>query len=269
MKCGQPAPTPNPPAQPQSSPAQAQPASQSAVAPKAKKSGWGKVFAVIAGILLLLFVTAIAAALYGVHWLKNKVASFTGGGSSAQVKVENGNSCSLLSRDELQQVLGIAIEKNAEIVEQSDPGCAYYTNPQAFAQLQKMALEQARRDSEQASKQPGPKTDNPLELLKNTNQMEGVVKGLGLTQPDKEGRVFSFTVQHNVGPESWSAFRTTISIVPGFEDVPGVGDHAMMGSFGHAFYVLKGDNMVHLDLTYIPDAKTRGADIGRKIAAHL
>ncbi len=99
--------------------------------------------------------------------------------------------------------------------------------------------------------------------------MEGMVKGLGLTQPDKEGRVFSFTVERDFGRDHWSTFRNTISIVPGFEDVPDVGDHAMMGSFGHAFYVLKGDNMVHLELTYVPDAKTRGAEIGRKIAGHL
>jgi hypothetical protein len=227
--------------------------------------------AIVGGFLLLLFIAVIAAALYGVHWIKGKVASYTGGlgSSSAQVKVEKGNSCALLSKEELQQVLGVAVEKNAEIVEQSDPGCAYYTNPAAFAQLQKMAMEQARRDSEQASKQPAPKTDNPLELLKNTNQMEGVVKGFGLSQPDKEGRVFSFTVQRDFGRGNWSTFRNTISIVPGFEDVPDVGDHAMIGSFGHAFYVLKGDSMVHLELTYVPEAKTRGAEIGRKITAHL
>jgi hypothetical protein len=268
MKCGQPAATPKASTQPQTTPAQAQSASAPKAAAPVKKSHWGRALAIVGGILLLLFITAIAAALYGVHWIKNKVASYTGG-SSAQVKVENGNSCALLSRDELQQVLGITIEKNAEIVEQSDPGCAYYTNPQAFAELQKMALEQARRDSEQASKKPAPKTDNPLELLKDPNSLEGVVKGLSMTQPDKEGRVFSFTVQRNAGAGSWSAFRNTISIVPGFEDVPGVGDHAMMGSFGHAFYVLKGDSIVHLDLTYVPEAKTRGADIGRKIVSHL
>jgi len=271
MKCGQPAATPKASSQPQSSPAQAQSVPAPKAAAPAKKSHWGRALAIVGGILLLLFITAIAAALYGVHWIKNKVASYTGGlgSSTAQVKVEKGNSCALLSKEELQQVLGVAVQKNSEIVEQSDPGCAYYTNPEAFAQLQKIALEQARRDSEQASKKPAPKTDNPLELLKDPNSLEGVVKGLSMTQPDKEGRVFSFTVQRDFGRGNWSAFRNTISIVPGFEDVPDVGDHAMIGSFGHAFYVLKGDSMVHLELTYVPEAKTRGAEIGRKIAAHL
>ena len=43
----------------------------------------------------------------------------------------------------------------------------------------------------------------------------------------------------------------------------------MMGSFGHAFYVLKGDSMVHLELTYVPDARMRGAEIGKKIVSKL
>ena len=44
----------------------------------------------------------------------------------------------------------------------------------------------------------------------------------------------------------------------------------MMGSsFGHAIYVLKGDSVIHLELTYVPDARTRGGEIGRKIVSHL
>jgi len=283
MKCGQQVQAPNAPSPVQSQPApvqsqpappapvQSPPAAQTPPA-KPKGSGCGK-FLLIAGcILLLLVVLAVAGIFYGVHWAKNKITAVTGGmtgNSQSQVKVEQGTSCTLLSREELQQVLGVTIEKSSEIMEGSDPGCAYYTNPEAFAQLQKMAVEQARKQSEEASKHPAPKTDNPLELLKDPNQMEGMVKSLGLTQPDKDGKVFSFTVQRNAGSSDWSATRAATSAIPGFEDVPDVGDHAMMGSFGHTFYVLKGDSMIQMNTTYVPDARTRGADIGRKIVSHL
>jgi hypothetical protein len=63
--------------------------------------------------------------------------------------------------------------------------------------------------------------------------------------------------------------RLTESAVPGFEEVSGVGDHAMIGAFGHAFYVLKGSAMIHLDTTWVPDARARGADLGRKIMGNL
>jgi len=33
--------------------------------------------------------------------------------------------------------------------------------------------------------------------------------------------------------------------------------------------VLKGNSKITLELMYVPDARSRGADIGRKIASHL
>jgi hypothetical protein len=99
--------------------------------------------------------------------------------------------------------------------------------------------------------------------------MEGIVKGLGLTQPPEDGRAFSFTLQRNFDSSNWSAIRGTMSVVPGFEDVPDLGDHAMIGSFGHALYVVQGNTMIHLETTWVPEARTRGAAIARKIASRL
>lgn len=255
---------------PIASPATGQPVG---TATKGSGLGLGKVLAIVGGILLLLLVIGVGSAIYGVYWVKHKVAAYTSavtGAPSEPIKVvAKGDSCRLLSTTELQSVLGVAIEKSAEIVEDSAPGCAYYTNPEAFAQLQRMAAEQARRQTEEVNKRPGPKDDNLGALLKDANQMEGIVKTLGLTQPVKDGRVFSFTVQRDFGQDSWSGMRLTESAVPGFEEVSGVGDHAMIGAFGHAFYVLKGSAMIHLDTTWVPDARTRGADLGRKIMGNL
>jgi hypothetical protein len=264
------APAPPPPVQ-AAAPAAPQTAGQPAGA--AKGSGLGKALAIVGGVLLLLFVMGVGAAVYGVYWVKHKVTAYTSavtGGSSESIKVvAKGDSCRLLSTAELQQVLGVTVEKSAEIVEDSAPGCAYYTNPEAFTKLQRLAAEQARRQVDEVNKRPGPKDDNLGALLKDANQLEGVVKTLGLTQPAQDGRVFSFTVQRDFGPDKWSGMRLTESAVPGFEEVPGVGDHAMIGAFGHAFYLLKGDEMIYLEMTWVPDARTRGAEIGKKIMAKL
>jgi len=206
----------------------------------AKGSGLGKVLAIVGGIFLLLFVIGVGSAIYGAYWVKHKVTAYSSavtGRSSEPIKVlEKGDTCRLLSTAELQQVLGVTVEKSAEIMEDSAPGCAYYTNPQAFAQLQHMAAEQARRQTEEVNRRPGPKDDNLGALLKDTNQMEGIVKTLALTQPVEDGRVFAFTVQRGATPESWSGARLVQSAVPGFEEVSGIGDHAMIGAFVHAFY---------------------------------
>jgi hypothetical protein len=117
--------------------------------------------------------------------------------------------------------------------------------------------------------QPAPKTDNPLELLKHTREMEGIVKSLTLSQADKEGRVFAFSVEPEFGRENWGTLRTATALVPGFDEVSGVGDRAMVGAFGHAMYVLKGDTMINLETMYVPEARKRGAELGRAIASRL
>src|SRR5258708_9332658 len=180
------------------------------------------------------------------------------------------------STGEVERAMGVTVEPSAEIMDNGDPGCAYYTNPTAFAQLQKLAVEQARRDSEKVSHEPGAnaksgnaKNDDFIELMKHTREMEGIVKGLGLSQPDPSGRVFAFSVNRNFGSGNWWPLRTTLSAVPGFDEVNGVGDHAMIGSFGHAFYVLKGDSMFKLETMYLPEARTLGSDIAGKLISHL
>jgi hypothetical protein len=251
----------------------AQPASQ-VLAPPPKSSGGGKALLIVGGIVLVLVLGAFGAVLYGVHWVKHKVSSITGGaigGGSFGSEVSQGNMCKLLSTGDLQQMIGVTVERSAEIMDNGDPGCAYYTNPAAFAELQKLAIAQAKRDSEKASQYPDVKNskgDNPLELLKHTQEMEGIVKGFGLSAPDPTGRVFSFSMNNKFGSENWGPLRTTLSVVPGFDEVNGVGDHAMIGSFGHAFYVLKGDSVFKLDTMYLPEARVRGTEIGRRLLSH-
>ncbi|MBV9181161.1 MAG: hypothetical protein JO356_07610, partial [Acidobacteria bacterium] len=221
--------------------------------------------------LLVLFIIGTASAIYVAYWVRHKVSTYTSAvtGNGEVTVVGSGNSCRLLSTSELANVLGVTIEKSSEVFEGSEPGCAYYTNTEGFAQLQRAAAELARQQAQQANGQQSGKIDNPLEILKNTNQLEGLVKSFGLSQPDKDGKVFSFTVNRHFGRRNWSPLRTTLSVVPGFEDLPDLGDRAMLGSMGHSIFVLKGDTMVSLELTYVPDARRRGAQLGNSIVARL
>src|SRR5206468_831142 len=116
----------------------AQPAPQPPAAKPPKSSGGGKALLIVGGIILVLVLGAFGAVLYGVHWVKGKVSSITGGSFGSQVS--QGNMCKLLSTGELQQMIGVTVERSAEIMDNGDPGCAYYTNPAAFAELQKLAI---------------------------------------------------------------------------------------------------------------------------------
>lgn len=268
-------PTSPPVSQPISAPTY-QPVNAPVTAAAPKSSGMGKILLWVGGILLVLFVLGASAAVYGAYWVKHKVSNFatqvtkmSGDSSSSMKVVASGNSCRLLSTSELQQVLGVPIEKSAEIVEDSHPGCAYFTNQAAFNQLQKQALAQTKRQTEEANARPGPKPDNLPALLKNANDLEGAMKALTMTQPSPDGRVFSFTVEHGFGADSWSGMRLTESAVPGFQEVSGVGDHAMIGAFGHAFYVQKGDTLLTMSMMWVPEARLRGSELGKKILGNM
>ena len=238
-----------------------------------KSSGIGKILLWVGGILFAMFLIGAGATIYGFYWVKHKVAKYESvvkSGSSDSLKVvASGDNCRLLSTQELQKVLGVTIEKSAEIVDDGQPGCAYYTDQPSVLQLQKMALAQQKRDADEVNRRPGPKPDNLPALMKNANQLEGVVKALGMTQPPADGRVFSFTLQHGVDADAWSGMRLTEAAVPGFEEVPGVGDHAMIGAFGHAFYVQKGDVVITMSTMLIPDTRVRGSEIGKSIIGKL
>lgn len=243
-------------------------------APAQKSSGLAKLVFLVAGILLALFIAGASVAIYGVYWVKHKVSNYASAitattGDSAPKVVATGDTCRLLSTADVQQILGVSIEKNAEIMESNTPGCAYYTTPEAFKQLQQMALEQQRKRAAEVNSRPGPKPDNLPALLKNANDLEGVVKAFGLSQPTQDGRVFSFTVQRGFNSDSWSGLRLTESAVPGYEEIKGVGDHAMFGAFGHVFCVVKGDTLMTLDTTFVPDTHTRGAQLAQKIMSNL
>ena len=248
-----------------------QPVNAPIVAPKS--SGLGKVLLWIGAIVFVLFLAGAGAVVYGAYWVKHKVAKYesaiTAGSSDSVKVVAHGDNCRLLSTSELQKVLGVTIEKSAEIVDDGQPGCAYYTDQTSVTQLQKMALAQQKRDADEVNKRSGPKPDNLPALMKNANQLEGVVKALGMTQPPADGRVFSFTLQRGVDADAWSGMRLTEAAVPGFEEVSGVGDHAMIGAFGHAFYVMKGDAVITMSMMFVPDARMRGSEIGKKIIGKL
>ena len=76
--------------------------------------------------MLVLLLAGAGATMYGYYWVKHKITNYasavTGGASGPMRVVESGDSCRLLSAADLQQVLGVTIEKTAEIVEGSDPG---------------------------------------------------------------------------------------------------------------------------------------------------
>src|ERR1051325_3191997 len=81
----------------------AQPAAPAQPAQPPKSSGAGKALLIVGGIILVMVLGAFGAVFYGVHWVKGKVSSVTGGSFGSEVS--QGNMCKLLSTGELQQMI--------------------------------------------------------------------------------------------------------------------------------------------------------------------
>lgn len=241
-------------------------------APSPKSGGAGKFLLIVVAVLGLLGVMTVVGVAYGIHKVRGMIATWEGAPGAAHSSPTlpfGGQACSLLTAEEAGQVLNITITRITATNDSGQAGCAYFTTADAFAQLQQRAEREARRETAEANHQPSSNPQTLPELLQHTKELEGVVKSLTLTQAAQNGRVFSFNVNPSFGSDNWTATRTAMKLVPGFEDVSGVGDRAMVGSFGHALYVLKGDTVVQLDLTFVPDSRTTGVQLARRIAAHL
>lgn len=256
-------------------PAQERPVAAPA-AVRAQGGGLKKLLLVVGGLVLLLGMLAIAGITFGVYKAKQAVTGMIEGENRAPVSNSaafRGQACDLLEAEEVQRALGVLIDRTGPITENGESGCAYYTSAAAFAALRDAALREAEAEMERAKREaeakPAAQSDNPIELLKHTKELEGVVKSFALMKESEDGRVFSFTVNPHFGRSNWTALRMSMALVPGFDELRGVGDRAMVGSFGHAIYVLKGDNMVTLNLMFVPESRVKGAALAGQIAARL
>jgi hypothetical protein len=263
--CGRPAPQS---AQPVSTPPPAAPA----------KSGGALKFVLIGlACLLLLGLMSAAGLYYAAGRVKSRLLSAAGMASVTEgirsAAVSKIDACSLLSKEELGQALGIPVERAEAVTDGGEPGCAFFASSEALQRLARESLSKVPEQAKAAEAKRQVKGDNPLANLNTPaiQGLEGIVKAFGAAGEAQQGggKVFSFTVDPKFKADSWPLFQKTMSAIPGFEPLAGIGDHAMLGPFGHVMYVQKGGVKVTLDLTSVPDAHTKGADLARKILSRL
>src|SRR5277367_6592568 len=97
----------------QPTPVQATPVQPAAVplAPASKGPSVAKILLIVLGVIALMAIIAIGGAIYTFRVIKHKVQEATGGavGATQQMNVAHGNSCRLLSADQVKDVLGVDI----------------------------------------------------------------------------------------------------------------------------------------------------------------
>jgi hypothetical protein len=267
--CGRPA--------PQAAQPVAKPAAPAGSTPPVQSGGALKVVLICFLCLGVLGLMSAAGLYYAATRVKSRLLSAAGvaratehGRSSAGSKID---ACALLSKEELGELLGIHVDRAQPIADGGEPGCAFFASPETLRQLARDSLSKAPEQVKTAEAKGRVKGDNPLANV-NTSTiqgLEGIVKTIAAAGDASQGggKVFSFTVDPKFDAESWPLFLKTMSVVPGFEPLAGVGDHALMGPFGQILYVQKGNVKVTLELTSVPDAHGKGVDLARKIISRL
>src|SRR5262249_3739798 len=154
----------------------------------------GKVLLVVFGCFVLFGALATAGIYYAASRLKAKALQTISGATGVTLRdagkprVAVKNVCAVLPKEDVEQVLGIQIEKTAEITDAGESGCAFFTSPEAFKKLTGDSLAQVRKEAEADAvkaeagaakpEKPGRGADNPLALLntESLKKLEGIVK---------------------------------------------------------------------------------------------
>jgi len=190
---------------------------------------------------------------------------------AAGVAARSIDACSLLTREEAAEILGVAIERAQSKHGTIDSTCEYYARPRSKEQRGAAVAAAFRGMSERGDRPVPPGRNTPVEALRQSG-MEGLLKEIGgLASPD--GPYLAVMV-------NWDGGRTAISMLnlvagvsaPGLETtevLEGIGDEAVIGAADSVLAFVKGRTGVQIGLSLVPQGRDRGIAIAHKIASRL
>ena len=254
----------------------ATPASPASAATPPPKSGSGvKILLIALACIMFLGVLGIGAVYYAVHRVKqavvDKAATYgvdlhATSSYGSPPSVHSYSACSLLSKEEASEAIGIPIAK----MEQSGTGttskCDYF--PAAPGNSDDIS-----RQTERLKKL----ADQPSSAGKNGQAQDAFSGILKSAMTDPSTPVISVTVDGRDGRSNMTGFAGAYRIMSGItkgsgvtaaEDLHGLGDEAVFGAIGN-FMFLKGNTSVECDGPGILGSKQAAIAIARKIAPRL
>jgi hypothetical protein len=276
-QCGARAVQPPPPVQP----AAPQPSSQPL--PPAAKTGSGsgmKILFAVLGVIVFLGVLFVGAIWYGWHKVKQTIASR---GIDLNTEVDRGagrqlDACELLTKEELAQILDLAIERSEGTGRSTHSTCRYYS-----AAAQQRGADQAAaafKKLQEASKS----SDSPAQRDEALKNLESMVRGVaGAAAGTVNDAVLTIEVESENAKAAMAGFRLGAGLgaaVVGAdakpearkalsEEVQGVGDEAVFGPLKSLLMFRKGDVSVQIDARTLPSGRDTEIAIAQRIAAKL
>lgn len=263
-----------------------------AQAPAASGGSGLKIILIVVGCLFLLGALAIGGMYYVGHRLiqhAERVTGTTDLGASLRDAAARGSSgggllmkrdgCALLSKSEVESILGTPIEKAVGDRTDGDNSehCNYFVKPGTMEQDEDKLRQTA---DEFKAKQAAVDKLNSSNLNEQARKegVENLAKNFMRTMAASNGNgdvpVFSFTVERENGKSEFGAFRSVNVIVGSAakganETLSGLGDRALLGPLDSVLCVLKSNTCITLNLSQVPNGKEKGIALAHKILSRI
>jgi hypothetical protein len=245
-----------------------------------------KVLIIAAALFLVMGIMATAGLLYVGYRVKNRIEKETAAlrpdgsrrspasvAAAAEAPVRHASACSLFSKEEASQILGVTVERTQAKEASGQSTCQYFAK--ARSQQEKMAsVANAFGAIAKGGATPEPevKASEAYKIGRQTG-MDDLVKGIGGLAAPADAPYLAVTVSWENGRQAMSILKGVIAGnsagVQTAESLTGIGDEALMGPVDSFLAFVKGQAEVQIDLSQIPKGRDKGVAIARTIAPRL
>jgi len=245
-----------------------------------------KVLIIAAVLFVVMGIMATAGLLYVGYRVKNRIereaaalrhdtsrpspASVAAAAEATGHRVE---ACSLLSKEEASQILGVAVERTEAKEGNGESTCQYFVKPRSQQERTASVADAFMAIAKGgATPEPEVKANEAYKVSRQTG-MDDLAKGIG-------GLVAPAGAPYLAVRVSWENARQGLSILKGTiagnsagvqttENLQGIGDEAFMGPMDTMLVFVKGQTGVQIDLSQIPKGRDKGVAMARRIASRL
>ncbi len=291
IKCGAPRPgaAPAPPAPqayappPQAyapPPAYTAPPAYGTPAPAAKSGGSAlKIVLIILAVIFVLGAAGVISVAYMAYRVKNRITQeanrrgvdLSAFSNSAAYRGRLPDPCSLLTKEEASEIVGLTIERT----EEHGHTCDYYAQPVSPAEQQervRKAMEELQAPSKQHAVADAAAQAGDAARAARESGVEDLTKNLVAGANPGTGPYFAIEVNQN-GRAQIAGMKIALGAVsPGIktvESLSGIGDDAVMGPMDSMLVFTKNGLGVQIDLRQMPKGRDRSIAMAQRILPRL
>ena len=245
-----------------------------------------KVLIIAAVLVVVMGILATAGLLYVGYRVKNHIEQQAAAlrpdasrpsparvAAAAEGTGHRVEACSLLSKEEASQILGVAVERTQAKEASGESTCQYFVKPRSQQQRTASVADAFMKIAKGgATPEPEVKANEAYKVSRQTG-MDDLAKGIGGLVAPADAPYLAVRVSWENARQGTSILKGTIAGnsagVQTTENLPGIGDEAFLGPMDTMLAFVKGETGVQIDLSQVPKGRDKGVAIARTIVPRL